>query len=182
MLMKEFIKSFDVVRTVHVFMQRFGGLANVFDRNYIFILCCSVLKATPTAELEPITSNYVQSDEVCTHTHTHTHTRARAHTHTHTHTHERAPTHTHTHTHTRARAHTYTHTHTHTQEDMGMTYEELSVFGRLRKVYLCGPYSMFTKLVHMWKNKYSTREVHSAMPCTVILEIIETRNFRNPNG
>ncbi|KAI6149345.1 hypothetical protein BKA82DRAFT_995389 [Pisolithus tinctorius] len=34
--------------------------------------------------------------------------------------------------------------------DMGMTYDELSVFGRLRKVEKCGPYSMFTKLVHEW--------------------------------
>ena len=40
-----------------------------------------------------------------------------------------------------------------------MTYEELSVFGRLRKVYRCGPYSMFTKLVHMWADKHSTQEV-----------------------
>ncbi|KAG0342989.1 glutamine-dependent NAD(+) synthetase [Podila humilis] len=56
------------------------------------------LDATPTAELEPITETYVQSDEV----------------------------------------------------DMGMTYDELTEFGRLRKVYKCGPYSMFTKLVHLW--------------------------------
>lgn len=56
------------------------------------------LDATPTAELEPITENYVQSDEV----------------------------------------------------DMGMTYEELSVFGRLRKVDKCGPESMFVKLYHEW--------------------------------
>ena len=48
------------------------------------------LDATPTAELEPITENYVQKDEV----------------------------------------------------DMGMTYEELSIFGTLRKVARCGPYSM----------------------------------------
>lgn len=27
--------------------------------------------------------------------------------------------------------------------DMGMTYEELSVYGRLRKIYRCGPVSMF---------------------------------------
>ena len=45
------------------------------------------------------------------------------------------------------------------QEDMGMTYAELSVFGRLRKVYRCGPYSMFTKLVHMWSDKYRPAEV-----------------------
>lgn len=56
------------------------------------------LDATPTAELEPITENYVQSDEV----------------------------------------------------DMGMTYEELSSFGRLRKVEKCGPEAMFMKLYHEW--------------------------------
>lgn len=56
------------------------------------------LDATPTAELEPITKDYVQSDEV----------------------------------------------------DMGMTYEELSLFGRLRKVNKCGPEAMFVKLYHEW--------------------------------
>lgn len=56
------------------------------------------LTAVPTAELEPITKEYVQSDEA----------------------------------------------------DMGMTYDELSVFGNLRKVAKCGPYSMFTKLLHEW--------------------------------
>ncbi|KXN86615.1 Glutamine-dependent NAD(+) synthetase, partial [Leucoagaricus sp. SymC.cos] len=63
----------------------------------------SFLDAVPTAELEPITETYVQSDELIT-----------------------------------------------AQADMGMTYDELSVFGRLRKVEKCGPYSMFTKLVHEW--------------------------------
>lgn len=56
------------------------------------------VEATPTAELEPITEDYVQSDEV----------------------------------------------------DMGMTYEELSAFGRLRKVDKCGPKAMFVKLYHEW--------------------------------
>lgn len=56
------------------------------------------LNATPTAELEPITDNYVQSDEV----------------------------------------------------DMGMTYAELSSFGKLRKVDKCGPEAMFVKLYHEW--------------------------------
>ncbi|KAG1780851.1 hypothetical protein EV702DRAFT_682831 [Suillus placidus] len=36
------------------------------------------------------------------------------------------------------------------EADMGMTYDELSVFGRFRKVDKCGPYGMFTKLVHEW--------------------------------
>lgn len=45
------------------------------------------------------------------------------------------------------------------QDDMGLTYEELSVFGRLRRVYRCGPYSMFCKLIHMWKDKYTIEQV-----------------------
>lgn len=34
--------------------------------------------------------------------------------------------------------------------DMGMTYKELSVFGRLRKQNCAGPFTMFCRLVHMW--------------------------------
>jgi NAD+ synthase (glutamine-hydrolysing) len=56
------------------------------------------ITAVPTAELEPITEDYVQSDEV----------------------------------------------------DMGMSYDELSRFGTLRKVDKCGPVSMFVKLFHEW--------------------------------
>ncbi|KDN40445.1 glutamine-dependent NAD(+) synthetase with GAT domain-containing protein [Tilletiaria anomala UBC 951] len=65
------------------------------------------ITATPTAELEPITQNYVQADEA----------------------------------------------------DMGMTYDELSIFGRLRKVGKCGPYSMFTKLVYEWKELLTPQEI-----------------------
>ena len=71
------------------------------------------LDAVPTAELEPITEDYVQADEA----------------------------------------------------DMGMTYDELSVFGRLRKVDKCGPYSMFTKLVHEWGS---------------FLSRVQVRGFPNP--
>ncbi|EJD43706.1 glutamine-dependent NAD(+) synthetase with GAT domain-containing protein [Auricularia subglabra TFB-10046 SS5] len=67
----------------------------------------SFLTAVPTAELEPITETYVQSDEA----------------------------------------------------DMGMTYEELSVFGRLRKVEKCGPYTMFTKLLHEWGSSLSPKQI-----------------------
>ncbi|KAF2101608.1 glutamine-dependent NAD(+) synthetase with GAT domain-containing protein [Rhizodiscina lignyota] len=56
------------------------------------------LNATPTAELEPLTETYVQSDEV----------------------------------------------------DMGMTYDELSVFGRLRKIDKLGPFGMWELLVQTW--------------------------------
>ncbi|PSR76313.1 hypothetical protein PHLCEN_2v8545 [Hermanssonia centrifuga] len=45
------------------------------------------------------------------------------------------------------------------EADMGMTYDELSVFGRLRKVDKCGPYSMFTKLVHQWGSFLSPVQV-----------------------
>ncbi|KAK9463914.1 uncharacterized protein V1516DRAFT_632342 [Lipomyces oligophaga] len=67
----------------------------------------SFLDATPTAELEPITDTYVQSDE----------------------------------------------------RDMGMTYEELSIFGRLRKIDKCGPYSMFIKLYHEWTPRLSAEQI-----------------------
>ena len=57
-----------------------------------------IVDAPPTAELEPITETYTQTDE----------------------------------------------------DDMGMTYAELSRFGQLRKMELCGPVSMFEKLVQEW--------------------------------
>ena len=43
--------------------------------------------------------------------------------------------------------------------EMGMTYDELSVFGRLRKVEKCGPYSMFGKLAQEWGSFLSPAEV-----------------------
>merc|ERR1719157_312905 len=33
---------------------------------------------------------------------------------------------------------------------MGMTYEELGIFGRLRNISRCGPVSMFRKLCVIW--------------------------------
>ncbi|XP_054426729.1 glutamine-dependent NAD(+) synthetase [Pteronotus mesoamericanus] len=45
------------------------------------------------------------------------------------------------------------------EEDMGMTYAELSVFGRLRKMAKAGPYSMFCKLLHMWRDTCTPRQV-----------------------
>eukprot|EP00026_Physarum_polycephalum_P017615 Phypoly_transcript_18893.p1 GENE.Phypoly_transcript_18893~~Phypoly_transcript_18893.p1 ORF type:complete len:121 (+),score=10.02 Phypoly_transcript_18893:348-710(+) len=36
---------------------------------------------------------------------------------------------------------------------MGMTYEELSIFGRLRKIDRCGPVSMFEHLVRVWQDR-----------------------------
>ncbi|XP_057520438.1 glutamine-dependent NAD(+) synthetase [Amaranthus tricolor] len=63
--------------------------------------------APPTAELEPIRSDYTQLDEV----------------------------------------------------DMGMTYEELSVYGRLRKVFRRGPVSMFKDLCFKWGSKLTPSEI-----------------------
>lgn len=45
------------------------------------------------------------------------------------------------------------------QEDMGMTYAELSVYGRLRKVAKMGPYSMFCRLLTMWRDTCTPRQV-----------------------
>lgn len=68
------------------------------------------LTATPTAELEPITKDYVQSDEV----------------------------------------------------DMGMTYDELSVYGTLRKNYKLGLFSMWEHLSRVWGRErgLNPREVY----------------------
>jgi NAD+ synthase (glutamine-hydrolysing) len=38
------------------------------------------------------------------------------------------------------------------EEDMGMSYEELGWFGRLRKIDRCGPFWMYRKLTHMWSH------------------------------
>lgn len=43
--------------------------------------------------------------------------------------------------------------------EMGMTYDELSAFGRLRKVDKCGPFSMFGKLVQEWGASLSPAEI-----------------------
>ncbi|MEE6498987.1 hypothetical protein FKM82_003271 [Ascaphus truei] len=45
------------------------------------------------------------------------------------------------------------------EDDMGMTYVELSVYGKLRKIMKTGPYSMFCKLIHMWRKICSPRQV-----------------------
>lgn len=39
--------------------------------------------------------------------------------------------------------------------DMGMTYEELSVYGRLRKLARCGPVSMLRRLLCMWRDRFA---------------------------
>ncbi|KAJ2122024.1 glutamine-dependent NAD(+) synthetase [Coemansia sp. RSA 720] len=43
--------------------------------------------------------------------------------------------------------------------EMGMSYAELSEFGRLRKVDGCGPYSMVTQLLHIWGDQLTPREI-----------------------
>ncbi|XP_046994472.1 glutamine-dependent NAD(+) synthetase [Schistocerca americana] len=45
------------------------------------------------------------------------------------------------------------------EQDMGMTYAELSEFGRLRKQNFCGPYSMFCKLIHTWRDTCTPEQV-----------------------
>ncbi|XP_062973441.1 glutamine-dependent NAD(+) synthetase [Elgaria multicarinata webbii] len=47
------------------------------------------------------------------------------------------------------------------ENDMGMTYGELSIYGRLRKIAKAGPYTMFCKLITMWKEICAPREVAS---------------------
>jgi len=43
--------------------------------------------------------------------------------------------------------------------DMGMTYDELSVYGKLRKQNNCGPYSMFVKLLESWSGRLTPRQI-----------------------
>ncbi|KAJ1922465.1 glutamine-dependent NAD(+) synthetase [Coemansia sp. S100] len=42
------------------------------------------------------------------------------------------------------------------EDEMGMTYNELGVYGRLRKIKKCGPYSMFAQLLHVWSQAQLT--------------------------
>jgi NAD+ synthase (glutamine-hydrolysing) len=38
------------------------------------------------------------------------------------------------------------------EEEIGMTYGELFIFAKLRKIEKCGPVSMFRRLVDMWSD------------------------------
>lgn len=54
--------------------------------------------------------------------------------------------------------------------DMGMTYQELGIFGRLRKQDCAGPFAMFCRLIHMWDN-CTSKEVNVVAinyPATVV--------------
>jgi len=75
--------------------------------NLGFPTLASVESAPPTAELEPIRENHVQTDE----------------------------------------------------EDMGMTYDELGVFGRLRNIARLGPVGMFKRLMYEWKDRGTPTEI-----------------------
>lgn len=52
---------------------------------------------------------------------------------------------------------------------MGMTYQELSVYGRLRKQQKMGPYSMFVKLTSEWGTRLSPVEVGFLFSCSARL-------------
>ncbi|KAH9261958.1 NAD+ synthetase [Batrachochytrium salamandrivorans] len=45
------------------------------------------------------------------------------------------------------------------EEDMGMSYKDLSVFGTLRKIFKMGPVSMFQRLLHDWGATLSPSEI-----------------------
>ena len=65
------------------------------------------------------------------------------------------------------------------EDDMGMSYEELSQYGRLRRPGNCGPYSMFMKLVHQWgqERDLSPKEVADKVKlffrCVIIINMGE---------
>lgn len=77
------------------------------ETNFHLPILQQFLSAVPTAELEPITHDYIQSDEA----------------------------------------------------DMGFTYDELSILGRLRKSYKMGMVSMFSTLLMKWQDR-SPQEVY----------------------
>jgi len=45
------------------------------------------------------------------------------------------------------------------EEEIGLTYEELSLFGRLRRPGCCGPYAMFQELIKIWYPVYTYEEI-----------------------
>jgi NH3-dependent NAD+ synthetase len=57
--------------------------------------------------------------------------------------------------------------------EMGMTYDELSVYGRLRKVEKCGPYSMFGKLIQEWGNFLSPLQVSQLTGLVWVIKLTE---------
>ncbi|KAF1833674.1 glutamine-dependent NAD(+) synthetase with GAT domain-containing protein [Decorospora gaudefroyi] len=85
-------------------LKKFIGYA---AEQFKFPILREFIEATPTAELEPLTEGYAQSDEA----------------------------------------------------DMGMTYAELSEFGRCRKERKLGPYGTWIRLAHEWSDEYTPREV-----------------------
>ncbi len=42
---------------------------------------------------------------------------------------------------------------------MGMSYEELGVYGRLRKVARCGPLAMYRACLQLWHGRLSPTQV-----------------------
>uniref|UniRef100_A0A8C2IME4 Glutamine-dependent NAD(+) synthetase n=1 Tax=Cyprinus carpio TaxID=7962 RepID=A0A8C2IME4_CYPCA len=67
------------------------------------------------------------------------------------------------------------------EADMGMTYSELSVIGRLRKISKCGPYSMFCKLIHSWKETFSPSQVKHALNFSVLIVPDTFKSGKNTN-
>ncbi|KAI9731897.1 MAG: glutamine-dependent NAD(+) synthetase [Cirrosporium novae-zelandiae] len=45
------------------------------------------------------------------------------------------------------------------EEEMGMTYQELDIFGRLRKVAKLGPWGMYERLSHEWSGMFSPIQI-----------------------
>lgn len=79
------------------------------ETNFSLPILHEFITAVPTAELEPITDSYVQSDEA----------------------------------------------------DMGFTYDELSILGRLRKTHKLGMVGMFERLVVDWSDHMTPRQVYA---------------------
>ncbi|KAI9808621.1 MAG: glutamine-dependent NAD(+) synthetase [Sarcosagium campestre] len=46
------------------------------------------------------------------------------------------------------------------EEEMGLTYEQLSILGRLRKVSKLGPFGAWERLLHEWQDTMTPREIY----------------------
>lgn len=63
---------------------------------------------------------------------------------------------------------------------MGMTYEELSIYGRLRKQSKMGPYGMFNKLAIEWGHRLSPTDIADKVKYFFRMYAINRRVFSHP--
>lgn len=63
------------------------------------------------------------------------------------------------------------------EDEMGMTYDELTIFGKLRKIQRCGPVSMFKELVQQWAKGYATYSTKDKTLITINEVAVKVKRF-----